>query len=124
MYQRQTVYKHRHIIAVIICCTVLFAKNVLIDDLQAVVVDVFLVDESNILGHGIISFENLDIIFLDFACLFDDAIIFVGNAVGKEPFPFCISECIAIELFQLDAKVGNQVGFRVNGKVFIALFTE
>ena len=74
MHERQPVHEDRHIIAVRVCRRILprvrtTRHRILIDDLQSVVMDVLLVNQTYILRRAIVTFQILDIVRLDAARL-------------------------------------------------------
>ena len=76
MNQRQTVYQNRDIIAVIIVAAVF---HILVDNLQTVVVDVLFIQQRNIDRRAVLAGQVLNVVLLDAAGLFFDAIVCVGN---------------------------------------------
>jgi hypothetical protein len=94
---------------------------ILVDDLQAVVVDVLFVQKVDVLGRTVISLEYLDVVVLDLSGLLDNAFIGVGYAFSKEPFPFAFGKGVVIEEFKLSAEVRYQFGFIADLQVFISL---
>ena len=56
MYHRQAVDKDGHVIAVVILGTVFFTKNILVDDLQAVVVNVLFIKQNDVFGGAVVPF--------------------------------------------------------------------
>jgi hypothetical protein len=97
---------------------------VLVDDLQAVVVDVLLVDQVDVLDRAVVALEYLDVVFLDARGLFDDAVVGAGNAGTEEALPLGVGELHLVELLQLAAQVGDQIAFRGDGQVFIGLHLQ
>ena len=124
MYSRQTIDQHGHIVAVVVPCALVLADRILVDDLQAVVVDMVLVQQLDVLGAAIIPSEDLDMVFLKTAGLFDDAIRGRCNTVGKEPLPLGITESVAIQFLQLVPQVLDKLLLRVDRKVLVALLAE
>ena len=47
--KRQTVYKNCHVIAVVMSRALVFSNDILVDDLDAVIVDILLVNKRNVL---------------------------------------------------------------------------
>jgi hypothetical protein len=94
---------------------------VLVDDLQGVVVDVGLVDQVDVLGSAVVALQDLNMVFLNARGFFQNAVVGAGDAGGEESFPLGIGECDLVELFQLTAQVGDQLGFRGDGQVVIGL---
>ena len=66
MNQRQTVYQNRDIIAVIIVAAVL---RILVNDLQAVVVDVLFIQQCDIDRRAVLAGQVLNVVLLDAAGL-------------------------------------------------------
>ena len=124
MHKRKAVYQYRHIIAVVVVCPLGFADDILVDHLQAVVLRVFPVDETDVFGHCVITPENLNVIFLHHPGFVRDLVIRVCDYVIEKPFPFRVGKGIVIQLFQLLPQVGNQVSLFMNRQVGIALLTE
>ncbi len=120
----QAVYQNRHIIAVIVSGPVLFPNNVLVDDLEAVVVDVLFINEGNVLAFAGISPEDLNIIFLDAAAFVLNLIVCDGNTRSEKPLPLAVSKGVVVQLFQLSAEVGDQLRLGMDREIFIALFAE
>lgn len=81
MNQRQTVYQNRDIIAVIIVAAIL---HILVNDLQAVVVDVLFIQQRDIDRRAVLAGQILNVILLDAAGLFFDAIVRVGDFILKK----------------------------------------
>ena len=119
MHEGKTVDKHRHVIAVIMLHSGILSYDVLIDHLHAVVMDVLLIDEGDVLCRTIVTMKDLHVILLDLAGLLCDAFIFVGNTFRKELFPLTVRENIVVELFQLPAQIEYQVLLAVDRKIFI-----
>ena len=90
-------------------CTVSLSDLVLIDDLQKVVVHIFLVNEGNILGRAVITNQDLYIIFLNFTSLFENSVILVGKILIKKSIPLVVGKGIAVQFFQTVTEIGNQV---------------
>ena len=67
-----------------------FAILILVDDLHAVVVNVFTINQHDVLSHVIIALEDLHKVFLNLSRLLRDMIVRVGDAGAKEPLPFRI----------------------------------
>ena len=121
MNQRQTVYQNRDIIAVIIVAAVL---HILVNDLQAVVVDVLLVDQRDIFGAAIIPVQHLHIVFLNLPGLFRNMLVGVGNYITEKLPPLRIRKLVVVQLFQLAAEVGNQFILGMQRQIGIALLAQ
>ena len=108
MNQWKAVDQNRHIIAVIMPCAICLFYLILVDDLQAVVMDVLFVDQCDIFGTAIIPVQYLHIIFLNLPGLFGNMLVGVGNYITEKLPPLCIRKLVVVQLFQLAAEVGNQ----------------
>ena len=108
MNQRKAVDQNRHIVAVIMPCAVCLLHFILVDDLQAVVVDVLLVDQRDIFGAAIIPVQHLYIVFLNLSGLFGNMLVGVGNYITEKLLPLRIGKLVVVQLFQLAAEVSNQ----------------
>lgn len=118
--QRQTIDQHRHIIAIIMRSALLGGDGVLMDDLQAVVVNALFVDELDVLALPAVPAKHLHIVLLNQARLFKNAGIAIRQHLVPEALPFAVSEAIIIQLFKLRAQVGDEVCLFVDGKALIA----
>ena len=105
MDKREAVDEHGHVIAVVVLRAVVFGDYVLIGDLQAVVVDVLFVNQRDIFRTSVIAPQDLHIVLLHFAGLFRNAVVGIGNALGKEPLPFAVGKAVVVQRFQLCAQV-------------------
>ena len=122
--ERKTVDEHGHIIAVVVLRTVAFGDNVLIGDLQTVVVNVLFVNQCDIFRTSVIAPQDLHIVLLHFAGLFRNAVVGVGNALGKEPLPFAVGKAVIVQRFELFAQVGDKLRLAMNRLVLIALLCQ
>ena len=95
--------------------------DILVDNLQAVVVDAPSVNQRDILGRSVVTLKDLHIVPLNHPRLFNDAVIWIGENVRKELFPFRITERVIIKQFQLASQVRNQVVFFMYLQVLVAL---
>lgn len=122
--ERKTVDEHGHVIAVVVLRAVVFGDYVLIGDLQTVVVNVLFVNQRDIFRTSVIAPQNLHIVLLNFAGLFRNAVVGVGNALGKEPLPFAVGKAVVVQRFELCAQVGDQLRLAMNRLVLIALLCQ
>lgn len=67
-----------------------FHSNILIQDLQTVVMNVLLIDQVNVLGSAIITLKDLDIVFLNYSSLFNNAFIGACDILIEKPFPLIV----------------------------------
>ena len=121
MNQRQTVYQNRDIIAVIIVAAVF---HILVDNLQTVVVDVLFIQQRNIDRRAVLAGQVLNVVLLDAAGLFFDAIVCVGDFILKEVIPFLIRKGIIVQNLQLAAQVCHKVGVLMDREIGIALLLQ
>ena len=124
MDQGQTVHQNRHIIAVVIPRPVLLVHGVLVDDLEAVVVDVLFVNEGDIFALASVPPEDLHKVLLDTAGLVLNAVVGVGDALTEKPLPFGIGEGVTVQLLQFLSEIGDQLRLRVNRQILIPLLAE
>ena len=121
MNQRQTVYQNCDIIAVIIVAAVF---HILVNDLQAVVVDVLFIQQRNIDRRAVLAGQVLNVVLLDAAGLFFDTIVCVGDFILKEGVPFLIRKGIIVQNLQLTAQVCHKVSIIMDREVGIALLLQ
>ena len=124
MNQRKAVDQNRHIVAIIMPRTVRLLHLVLVDDLQAVVVDVLFVDQCDIFGTSIIPVQYLHIVFLNLSGLFGNMFVGVGNYITEKLPPLRIGKLVVVQLFQLTAEVSNQFILGMQRQIGIALLTQ
>jgi len=93
MHKRQAVHQYRHIVTVFPYTSL---RRVLVDYLQRIIVDVFLVYQVNVLHRSIIAHQQLNVVLLYDDSLFHNAVIAVGNLVGKERLPFIVGKFIIV----------------------------
>ena len=124
MNQRKAVDQNRHIVAIIMPRTVRLLHLVLVDDLQAVVVDVLLVDQRDIFGTAIIPVQYLHIIFLNLPGLFGNVLVGVGNYITEKLLPLRIGKLVVVQFFQLAAEVSNQFILGMQRQIGVALLAQ
>ena len=93
MDKGQTVDQNRHIVASIVLP---LGFLVLVNHLQAVVVNVLFVNQLNILGSSVIPAEYLDMVGLNGAAFLCDALIGVGKSFRKETLPLAVAKGIIV----------------------------
>ena len=96
MNQRKAVDQNRHIVAVIVSRTVCLLHLILVDDLQAVVVDVLFVNQRDIFGAAIILVQHMHVIFLNLPGLFGNMFVGVGNYITEKLLPFRIGKLVVV----------------------------
>ena len=94
------------------------------DHLQAVVVDIVLVDQTDILRRAIVTSQVLYIVRLDTARLRCDTVTRGCDGRFEEPFPLRIRKIIAVQRRELRAEIGDQLRLIVNGEIGIALLLK
>ena len=124
MNQWKAVDQKRHIIAVIMPRTVRLLHLVLVDDLQAVVMDVLFIDQCDIFGTAIIPVQYLHIVFLNLPGLFGNVLVGVGNYITEKLLPLRIGKLVVVQLFQLTAEVSNQFILGMQRQIGIALLAQ
>ena len=101
MYKGQPVNKDGNVVTVFISSRVVF---VLVDDLQRVGVYIDFVDQGDVFGESVVSFEiNAAVAFLYFSRLFGDALVRIGEMYRKESLPFGVGEPNPVQAFELFA---------------------
>lgn len=121
MNQGKAVDKDGHIVA---CFVHPASLNVLIDNLKAVVVYILPVKERNVLCQAIVTPDGKNALLLDKRGLLFYAQLFTRKLGFEKRSPFSVGEGIVVQRLKLLAQVGNQLGFAVNGQVFVPLFCQ
>ena len=121
---RKPVNQDCDIVSIAAAGTFFGANFILVDDLQAVVMNMVLIQQSNIFRAAIVLAERLYIVFLETPCFLYNSVFVWCNAMSKEPIPFTVAKLKRIQFFNFTAKIFHKVIFRVNGKILIALFAE
>ena len=121
MYQRQTVDEDGHVVArVVDACGLL----VLVEHLQAVVVDVLFVQQVDVFGRTAVLPQHLHMIELNPARLFQNPVVCARDAVLKKARPLAARKGVVVQALQLAAEVGDECGFVVDLQIFIPLRTQ
>ena len=121
MYQRQTVDEDGHVVARVVVARSLL---VLVEHLQAVVVDVLFVQQVDVFGRTAVLPQHLHMIELNPARLFQNAVVCARDAVLKKARPLAVRKGVVIQPLQLAAEVGDERGFVVDLQIFIPLRTQ
>ena len=95
-------------------CPVFCTDHILIDDLQMVIVDIFLIDQRDILSRSIVTAQILDMILLYLPGLFHDVFIRVCYGIVEKVLPFRIGKGIMVQFLQLPAEITDQITLRVD----------
>ena len=90
MYQGEAVNQYRDIITIIVFGPLLGTVLVLIYNLQAVVMDITLINKRDILRTSVIPGQNLDIVLLYLACLLNYMLIRISQYILEEEIPLLI----------------------------------
>ena len=120
----EAVHKHRYVIAIVMGSPFLFGNSVLIDDLQPVVVNILLINQRDVFAAAIVPAQHLNMVLLDEARLFHNAIFGIGQHLAKKAAPLLIGKTTVVDGLQLTAEVVNQVFFRMNGQILIPQFLQ
>lgn len=118
MYQRQTVDEDGHVVARVVIARSLL---VLVEHLQAVVVDVLFVQQVDIFGRAAVLPQHLHMIELNPARLFQNPVVCARDAVFEKARPLAVRESVVVQTLQLAAEVGDERGFVVDLQIFIPL---
>ena len=121
MYHRQTINENRHVVP---CAVFAFCGRVLMNDLQAVLKDMRLVYQFDVLKTGVILFDVLQlgstVVLQQFG--------FVGNRCAcvcefrtEETLPLIVGKLDVIEFLQLLAEISNQFFLGMNIEILISL---
>ena len=121
MYQRQAVDEDGHVVARIVVARGLL---VLVEHLQAVVVDVLFVQQVDVFGRAAVLPQHLHMIELNPARLFQNPVVRARDAVLKKARPLAVRKNVVVQEFQLAAEVGNERGLVVDLQIFIPLRTQ
>ena len=124
MNQRQAVDQNGDIIAIVMPGALALGHDVLVDDLKGIVVHVLPVNERDILGHAVVPLQDLDIVLLDHAGLFDNVIVWIGNDLLEEAVPFGVGEAAGVQPLQLGTEIRDQIILGMNRKIRIPLLAE
>ena len=121
MYHRQTINENRHVIP---CAVFAVCRCVLMNDLQAVLKDMRLVYQFDILKTGVIFFDVLQLCCTVVLQQFG----FIGNRCScvrefctEETFPLIVGKLDMIEFLQLLAEISNQFFLGMNIEILISL---
>ena len=118
VYERETVDQDRHIIAGVVLPLALL---VLVEHLEAVVVDVSLVQQVDIFGGSAVLPQHLHVVALDLAGFLHDPLVGTRDAVLEKTLPFRVGKAVVVQQFQLAAQIGDQGGLIRDGEIFIPL---
>ena len=121
MHHRQPVDQNRHIIAVVICRAFRPAELILVDHLQAVVVDVPFVQQGDVQGRAVLSFQYLHGVVLDAGGLLFYPFILVGDALGEKSLPLPVRKTVVVQHLQLPPEVGRHLRLRAEAQVLVPL---
>ena len=121
VHQGQTVDEDGHIIAIVVFGALLLAIFVLVEHLQAVVMDILFIDNANIFRSAIVTLKAEDGAFLDNFAFFRNMGVGIGQLRGKEALPFLIGEMIVVQFFDTLPQIGNQIRLLVDFQIGIAL---
>ena len=121
MYQRQAVDEDGHVVARVVIARSLL---VLVEHLQAVVVDVLFVQQVDVFGRAAVLPQHLHMIELNPARLFQNAVVRARDAVLEKTRPLAVRKGVVVQTLQLAAEVGDERGFVVDLQIFIPLRTQ
>ena len=107
MYHRQTINENRHVVP---CAVFAFCGRVLMNDLQAVLEDMRLVNQFDVLKTGVVLFDVLQLgstVVLQQFGFVGNRCAFVRELRTEETFPLIVGKLDMIEFLQLLAEIGN-----------------
>ena len=107
MDQGQTVDEDGHVIAIVVFGALLLAVFVLVQHLQAIIVDILFIDDANIFRGAIIPLEAENGAFLDNLALFRNMGVGVGDFRSEEALPFLVGEAVLVQLFNALTQIGD-----------------
>ena len=121
MHHGQTVHQNCHIISVAMRTIFSF---ILVDDLQAVVVDIGLVDQVDIFHRPIVTCQQLNVILLNDISLLLYTQVLIRNLIPEEEIPLVVAEIIIIQSLQLNTQIDNQIPFTLYRQIIIRLLLQ
>ncbi len=74
---------------------------ILVNDMEAVVVDVLLVEQRDVLARTVVTLEHLNVVLLDADGLFHDAVIGSGEFLREELVPLGVGKRDVVQGFEL-----------------------
>ena len=121
VHERKAVHEDRHVVAVLVRALV---RLVLVHHLEAVPVDMVPVQEVDVLIRAVIALEGYDRVVLDAPRLVDDRKRRVRDVLRAEAPPLGVGELDAVQLLELGAQVGDELGLGVDAEPVVALVRE
>lgn len=121
MYHRQAVDEDGHVVARVVIARGLL---ILVEHLQAVVVDVLFIQQVDVFGRAAVLPQHLHMIELNPARLFQNAVVRARDAVPKEARPLAARKGVVVQTLQLAAQIGDERSFVVDVQIFIPLRTQ
>ena len=107
VHQGQTVDQNGHIIAIVVFGALLLAIFVLVEHLQAIVMDILFIDNANIFRSAIVTLKAEDGAFLDNLTLFRNMGVGIGQLRGKKALPFLVGKMVVVKLLDALPQIGN-----------------
>ena len=105
-------------------CSALRTDFILVYDLKDVVVDVFLVNKRNVLRSAVVAFEDLDIVLLNTACLFNNSVVCNSYGILEKPVPLRVRKPVIVERLKSVTKIGYKILLIVYWEILISLLSE
>ena len=121
MDEWEAIDEDRHIVTVVPRPAI---GGVLVDDLQAVVVDILPVEDAEVFLLAVVEEKGLHVVLLDEPRLLHDAVVLIGQDSIVESFPFSVSKGNAIELFHLPAQVADELLLGVQRQILVGLVLQ
>ena len=121
MDQGQTVNENGHVVAIVVFGALLLAVLVLVQHLQAIVMDILFINDTDIFRGAVVTLEAENGAFLNNLALFRNMGVRIGDFRGKETLPFLVGEVVLVQLLNALTQIGNQIRLLVNFKIGISL---
>ena len=98
--------------------------GVLVDDLQAVVVDILPVKDAEVFLLAVVEEKGLHVVLLDEPRLLHDAVVLVGKDGGIEALPLRVGKGDVVERFHLPAQVADEFLLGVQRQILVGLVLQ
>ena len=117
----QAIDEDRHIVTVVPRPAL---GGVLVDDLQAVVVDILPVEDAEVFLLAVVEEKGLHVVLLDEPRLLHDAVVLVGKDGGIEVLPLRVGKEDVVERFHLPAQVADEFLLGMQRQILVGLVLQ
>ena len=124
MHHRQSVHKDSDIIARAVLS---FCGRILMNDLQTILEDMFLVNQFDVLEAGVIFADELQLcraVILQQFRFVSHSSTCIGYLCAEETFPFIIRERDMVQFFQLLTEISHQLILGMDVQILIPLVMQ